>query len=677
MMRKKISFIKLIRLWGVVFLTALAGVIVGIDLVTTYHDQNIRVDKMRTDYVEEQKQKSKREVERVVTMINYERTQSEILTRKKIKSRVYEAYTIAQNIYEQNKALKRDAEIQKLIVDALRPIRFENESGYYFATRLDGVSVLFADRPQMEGSNMLDMPDTRGRSVLKDLIEIAKESGEGFYEYYWTKPESTGNDFKKLSFIKRFEPYEWFIGTGLYVDDVEEQIKATWMERINNIRFGKNLVGYLFANDWKGKSLAHGAQPNLINKELWEYEDSRGNKTTQLLIAESKKKDGGFSNFWWRKPDTGKESPKIVYSKGIPEWELFVGSGVYIDDIEQGVTTLQAALNAQTKTKVLIFIIIVVIAFALFFILFNLLSNRLKKDLNLFISFFDQAAFSDKKIDREIVQFVELDQMAESANKMLKDKINAQQDLLDEREQLEQMVEERTKELKDAQEQLVRREKLAILGQLAGGVGHELRNPLGVISNAVYYLKMVMPEADESIKEYLETISEEVNRSTGIVSDLLDFSRVKSVEREEVTVSGLVSEVLEKQPALENVKVATTIPSDLPPVFIDHRQIGQVLDNLFTNACQAMPEGGKLSIQAKAKKDKVHVSVMDTGSGISKENMEKVFEPLFTTKTRGIGLGLAVSKNLMEANGGSIEVESEEGKGSIFTVIIPTKKVAT
>jgi signal transduction histidine kinase len=208
-------------------------------------------------------------------------------------------------------------------------------------------------------------------------------------------------------------------------------------------------------------------------------------------------------------------------------------------------------------------------------------------------------------------------------------------------------------------------------------VGHELRNPLGVISNAVYYLKMVMPEADESIKEYLETISEEVNRSTGIVSDLLDFSRVKSVEREEVTVSGLVSEVLEKQPALENVKVATTIPSDLPPVFIDHRQIGQVLDNLFTNACQAMPEGGKLSIQAKAKKDKVHVSVMDTGSGISKENLEKVFEPLFTTKTRGIGLGLAVSKNLMEANGGSIEVESEEGKGSIFTVIIPTKKVAT
>ena len=238
------------------------------------------------------------------------------------------------------------------------------------------------------------------------------------------------------------------------------------------------------------------------------------------------------------------------------------------------------------------------------------------------------------------------------------------------------MVEKRTKELKDAQEQLVRREKLAILGQLAGGVGHELRNPLGVISNAVYYLKMVMPDAEETIKEYLETISEEVNRSTGIVSDLLDFSRIKSVEREETAVSDLVTQVLEKQPASENIKVATAIPSDLPPVFVDNRQISQVLVNLVTNACQAMPEGGKLSISAIAKQDKVHVSFTDTGSGISKENMKNLFEPLFTTKARGIGLGLAVSKNLVEANGGSIEVESEEGKGSIFTVILPIKEVA-
>ncbi len=108
-MRKKTRFIKLIQLWGVVFLTALAGVIVGIDLVANYHDFNIRMDKMRTDYVEQQKQVSKREVERIINMINHERTQSETLAERKAKSKTYEVYSIVKNIYEQNKELKSKA----------------------------------------------------------------------------------------------------------------------------------------------------------------------------------------------------------------------------------------------------------------------------------------------------------------------------------------------------------------------------------------------------------------------------------------------------------------------------------------------------------------------------------------------------------------------------------------
>ena len=440
-MRKKIGFYKLIRLWGIVSLIALATAIVGIDLITNYHDFNIRIDNMRTDYVEQQKQATKREVERIVNIINYERTQSESLTRDKIKFRVYEAHTIAQNIYQRNKTTKSDTEIQQMIIDALRPIRFEHGNGYYFANRLDGVVLLFADKPEREGLNLLDVQDTHVRDVIKDTIEIAVQSGEGFYEYTWTKPQSTGSDFKKISFIKKFEPYDLFIGTGLYVDDIEERIKAEWMERINHIRFGKNLVGYLFVDDWHGKSLAHGAQPDLIGTDMWEYKDSRGNKTTQLLIAASKKKNGGYTSFWWRKPDTGEERPKIAYAKAVPEWELFVASGVYTDDIEQNITTLRAALNAHTKTKILVFVIIIAIAFLLFFFLFNLLSNRLKRDLNMFVSFFDQAAFSDKKIERETIHFVEFDQMAESANKMLIDRKKAEEEIKSSKLFIERVVE--------------------------------------------------------------------------------------------------------------------------------------------------------------------------------------------------------------------------------------------
>ena len=241
-------------------------------------------------------------------------------------------------------------------------------------------------------------------------------------------------------------------------------------------------------------------------------------------------------------------------------------------------------------------------------------------------------------------------------------------------ERLEEMVDERTKDLRDAQEQLVRREKLAVLGQLAGGVGHELRNPLGVISNAVYYLKMVLPDADEPIKEYLELISSEVRNSEKIISELLDFSRTRPPEREEVAVSKLIAQVLKKQPPPEKVQVIPEIASDLPAVFVDPRQMGQVLGNLVLNAYQAMPEGGELILRARVEEGQVALSVADTGCGISRENLEKLFEPLFTTKVRGIGLGLALSRNLVEANGGSIEVESEVGKGSTFTVLLPTKE---
>ena len=134
--------------------------IIAIDVIVSYRDLNFRADQMRADYIDQQKQMIKQEVERVVDMIRYEKAQSESLTRAKIKSRVYEAYSIAQNIYQQNKTTKSEAEIQQMIMDALRPIRFENGNGYYFATRLDGGKMLFNDKPQMEGLNLLNMQDT-------------------------------------------------------------------------------------------------------------------------------------------------------------------------------------------------------------------------------------------------------------------------------------------------------------------------------------------------------------------------------------------------------------------------------------------------------------------------------------------------------------------------------------
>jgi signal transduction histidine kinase len=156
-----------------------------------------------------------------------------------------------------------------------------------------------------------------------------------------------------------------------------------------------------------------------------------------------------------------------------------------------------------------------------------------------------------------------------------------------------------------------------------------------------------------------------------IISDLLDFGRVKSVDRKRTQASSLISQVLEKYPPPENVIVSSEIETDLPLVTIDPIQIGQVLENLITNSYQAMSEGGKLTSEAKVTEDFLSLVVADNDPGINLENMEKIFEPLFTTKHGGIGLGLALSKNLAEINGGSLNVKSIEGEGSTFSLLLP------
>jgi signal transduction histidine kinase len=215
-----------------------------------------------------------------------------------------------------------------------------------------------------------------------------------------------------------------------------------------------------------------------------------------------------------------------------------------------------------------------------------------------------------------------------------------------------------------------------VLGQLAGGVGHELRNPLSVISNAIYFLRLVQPEADEKVKAYIGIIENEARNAEKIITDLLDFSRIKSVEREPVQVGDLIQRVLARYPAPAGVTVALELPESLPAIYADPRQMAQVLGNLALNACQAMPAGGELTLSAAQKGGEIVIAVKDSGVGIPPENMSKLFEPLFTTKAKGIGLGLAVCKNLIEANGGRIEVHSEPGKGSTFSVYLPVNQEA-
>ncbi len=241
------------------------------------------------------------------------------------------------------------------------------------------------------------------------------------------------------------------------------------------------------------------------------------------------------------------------------------------------------------------------------------------------------------------------------------------------RNRLEETVTARTRQLQDAQESLVRREKLATLGQLASGVAHELRNPLGVINNAVFYLDTVQSDAAPRVREYHEIIHRQVGLATKIINDLLDFTKRPPANLKTVPLDEIVLPQLKDFP-LDGVRIEHDFPPTLPPVVVDPVHAGQVVYNLVTNAIQAMGDsGGVLTVRGRSDGNgHVCLEVSDTGPGIPPENLERIFEPLFTTKTRGIGLGLSVSRTLAQGNGGDLTVLNNPERGATFIFTLRT-----
>ncbi len=239
-------------------------------------------------------------------------------------------------------------------------------------------------------------------------------------------------------------------------------------------------------------------------------------------------------------------------------------------------------------------------------------------------------------------------------------------------EQLENEVDNRTKDLENVQEKLIRSERLAAVGELASGVGHELRNPLNVIRNCVYLLKMYLTEKeDEEALNTLQVLDKQIDVANKIVTDLLDFTRIKPPSISRIDLNELINESLQWVTIPELVNIKTSMNGHAYQVRIDGEQISRVFTNIISNALQAMNGKGELNIKTGIDDNYAWVRFKDSGCGISKENMKKIFEPLFTTKPKGIGLGLAISKRLVEQNNGKIEVTSKPGQGTTFIVKLP------
>ncbi|TET18588.1 MAG: HAMP domain-containing protein, partial [Candidatus Aminicenantes bacterium] len=346
---------------------------------------------------------------------------------------------------------------------------------------------------------------------------------------------------------------------------------------------------------------------------------------------------------------------------------LYVGmlEKPYID------TTKQVMLTFTVMASLCVVLLLVILYFS---------TTRIINPLQKMVVATQEIAKGDLSHKVEVNSKDEIGYLAESFNQMTEDLKSANQKLIEWGKTLEKKVEERTKELTKMQAHLFQSEKLASLGKLSAGIAHEINNPLGGV---LIYSHLLLEDTDKSSPHYenLKKIVKETSRCKNIVKGLLEFARPKDPEMSLIDINKLVDKslsIMEGQALFQNIRVEKRYSSDLSKIVADSGQLQQVFMNIILNAAESMDGNGSLILFTSLDEDSKNISIKftDTGQGIKEEDKKRLFEPFFSTKEvgKGTGLGLAISYSIIQKHNGVIEVHSELGKGSTFTVKLPVTK---
>lgn len=227
--------------------------------------------------------------------------------------------------------------------------------------------------------------------------------------------------------------------------------------------------------------------------------------------------------------------------------------------------------------------------------------------------------------------------------------------------------------LKEAQAEVRRAERLAALGQLTAGLAHELRNPMGTMKTSAEMLARNVEKENAIAREMAGYIKDEVDRTNSLITRFLDFARPQHLKLETNDLAAMLDRVIARlereKPA--NVSIYKNYSPDIPPLEFDAELMERVVSNLVMNAAQASPSGGVVTVKTRIADGMVEIAVIDRGTGIDAKNLESIFNPFFTTKAEGVGLGLAICSKIVDEHGGQITVESTPGEGSVFHVFLP------
>jgi len=413
--------------------------------INEYQAYQESVENIINNYHKQYQQRVKEELEKVVDFIEYKRLQMDMQVEQDLRTNVQSAYTIASHMFSSSCDHFSDAEIRDQVIEILRPIRWNNGKGFYFVGKVNEARIeLFSDEPYYEGKTADSFFDASGKPVIKDLIQLVKNEGAGLYHFDMLKPAFPDKTYEMLAFVKYFAPFDWFIGAGIYIEDIEKDVQNDVISRIRLMRFGNDgdVLGFR-----KNGTIIVAQDETLLGRNVNTLiDDHQFNYGKTMLDVGLGRIDDHYVRYGVMESHAT-DRQKMNYVQLYPDWGWVLTTGMFMDEME-------SAIQAETDTyewisfrNVLLFCVMFGTAVILLLLAAYIYSRKIKKGINHFTDFFRKAAEGKMKIQRSELAFSEFEVIGALANQMVDDRI--QKELILQRNELRQDTLLRLGEMED------------------------------------------------------------------------------------------------------------------------------------------------------------------------------------------------------------------------------------
>lgn len=345
------NLIRLIAYGPIVFIPFVVLLISSVVIYQNQQRYKDAVHEIEHNYIETQKNVIVSKIESAIKLIEYQHSMTNKMLQEKVKSRVDTACSVATNIYSQNKNTHSSQEIQKMIVDSLRPLVWNGGESYIFILDFDGIYYLAPKYLRhLEGHSIIDFQDASKRYVIRDEIALVKKAGGGYMWDTFTRPNyDPQQQFKQLAYFKNFGRYNWYIGSAEYLDTSVKETEKTTLEIIDNSAVGAS--EYFFVLDQAGNFVSAGKNYDLIGKNVLQLQDTDGKFLIKEIIKNALSKEPSWVSYKWKNPASNQIEQKYTYAKKVPNSNWIIGSGFYMEEVDRKVAAKKNELSNINKKQ--------------------------------------------------------------------------------------------------------------------------------------------------------------------------------------------------------------------------------------------------------------------------------------------------------------------------------------